>query len=129
RWQLVDDNDAVLAAVADAMRRSAAGTITAVDPLAIEGPGFACRAVLVRADLASRLDALEWPARGLVTASALLDLVSSDWLDALAEHTAAAGAAALFALSYDGRLSLEPAHRDDALVRALVNLHQRRDKG
>ena len=159
RWRLVDHDETVLAAVPDAMRRWAAGgpdrrfslhrdpeasgfgaaddagsgratgPIRPAYPLAVEGLGFACRAALVRADLASGLDDLEWPARGLVSACALLDLVSPDWLDALAERTAAAGAAALFALSYDGRLVLEPAHRDDALVRALVNLHQRRDKG
>jgi SAM-dependent methyltransferase len=65
----------------------------------------------------------------LVTASALLDLVSAAWLDALATRCCGVGAAALFALTYDGRFDCEPVDEDDEVVRQLVNLHQRRDKG
>ena len=46
--------------------------------------------------------------RSLVTASALLDLVSEAWLRALAARCAESGAAALFALSYDGRIVCSP---------------------
>jgi hypothetical protein len=67
--------------------------------------------------------------RTLVTASALLDLVSEAWVQQLASRCCAHHAAALFALTYDGRLSFEPAERDDALIRDLVNRHQRTDKG
>ena len=67
--------------------------------------------------------------RALVTASALLDLVSAAWLDALAAVCASVGAAALFALTYDGRFDCSPADGHDEVVRHLVNLHQRRDKG
>ena len=42
--------------------------------------------------------------RALVTASALLDLVSEEWLRVLAVRCAESGAAVLFALSYDGRI-------------------------
>src|SRR5690606_21132607 len=75
------------------------------------------------------LDALELPPRGLVTASALLDLVSAAWLDALAARCADAETLVLFALTYDGRMQLEPREPDDAQVRELVNRHQRTDKG
>ena len=67
--------------------------------------------------------------RTFVTGSALLDLVSEDWLAALAAECARAGAVALFALTYDGRIECSPTERDDALVRELVNRHQRTDKG
>jgi hypothetical protein len=67
--------------------------------------------------------------RALVTASALLDLVSEAWLRQLVSHCRAQHAAALFALTYDGRLLFEPAEPDDALIRDLVNRHQRTDKG
>jgi SAM-dependent methyltransferase len=67
--------------------------------------------------------------RDLVTASALLDLVSESWLRAVAERCASHGAAVLFALTYDGRIECSPADPDDALVRGLVNRHQRTDKG
>jgi len=65
----------------------------------------------------------------LVTASALLDLVSAAWIDALAERCRSSRAASLFALTYDGRIECTPADRDDEMVRDLVNRHQRTDKG
>jgi len=65
----------------------------------------------------------------LVTASALLDLVSEDWLAALAARCRESGAAILFALSYDGRIRCSPEEPNDATICALVNEHQRTDKG
>jgi hypothetical protein len=82
-----------------------------------------------RKDLATGPDGLRLPRGGLVTAAALLDLVSRRWLDALLRRCRAGGCALLFALSYDGRARLTPVHRDDAAVIALVNRHQRTDKG
>jgi len=66
---------------------------------------------------------------GLVTASALLDLVSEAWLRALAARCREARAVALFALNYDGRIEFSPEEPEDADVRELVNRHQRTDKG
>src|SRR5262249_32657479 len=61
---------------------------------------------------------------------ALLDLVSAGWMQRLAEQCAAAGAAVLFALTYDGRSDCDPRDPDDGLVLELFNAHQRRnDKG
>ena len=65
----------------------------------------------------------------LVTASALLDLVSEEWLAALVLRCRAADAAVLFALSYDGRIVCTPAEPEDEDVRRLVNAHQKSDKG
>lgn len=65
----------------------------------------------------------------LVTASALLDLVSDDWMAALVRACRAAGAGALFVLSYDGHIHLAPEEPEDAEVREAVNRHQERDKG
>lgn len=65
----------------------------------------------------------------LVTSSALLDLVSERWLADLVGRCRAAAVAVLFALTYDGRIDLSPSDSDDALVRELVNRHQRTDKG
>jgi hypothetical protein len=76
-----------------------------------------------------KLDDDLFAGRALVTASALLDLVSERWLRELVSQCRAQDAAALFALTYDGRLAFEPAEPDDALVRDLVNGHQRTDKG
>ena len=79
-------------------------------------------------DLAS-LDASLFEGRSLVTASALLDLVSDAWLRGLAAQCRAHGSAALFALTYDGRMAFEPGEPEDSLVCDLVNRHQETDKG
>ena len=65
----------------------------------------------------------------VVTASALLDLVSEPWLSAVADACAERGCACLFALTYDASIDWSPPDPLDAVVRDAVNAHQRRDKG
>jgi hypothetical protein len=82
----------------------------------------------------AELGALDDPAlfagRHLVTASALLDLVSERWLQRLAARCRATGAAALFALTYDGRSHCWPEEPEDETIRAFMNRHQTlNDKG
>ena len=74
------------------------------------------------------LEAPAVPRGALVTSSALLDLVSAEWLEALAARCAAAAAPVLFALNYDGRTTCAPAEPEDAEVLELFNRHQRTDK-
>ena len=94
-------------------------------------------ATRVVGDLATAgVDAVRKSDVDLATGSALLDLVSGDWLRGLAEACRDARCAALFALTYDGTIQWTAAagrrpadDPDDALVRRAVNSHQRRDKG
>lgn len=65
----------------------------------------------------------------LLTASALIDLVSRPWLQALASAVARRRAAVLVVLSYAGRFRLTPEHRADEGLRQQVNQHQHGDKG
>jgi SAM-dependent methyltransferase len=79
----------------------------------------------------------------LVTASALLDLVSEGWLRRLAEGCRESGAGVLLALTYDGTVGWAPGSVArfeapgrtelpeplDARVLDAVNRHQERDKG
>lgn len=75
----------------------------------------------------------------LVTGSAFLDLASREWIEALVEGCGKWGAAAYFALTYDGtfRWRRDGARKDDpwrsgpddARIREIVNAHQRRNKG
>ena len=65
----------------------------------------------------------------LMTASALLDLVSERWISELAIQCREVGAAALFALTYDGRIQCMPEETGDEAIRQMVNMHQRSDKG
>ena len=65
----------------------------------------------------------------LVTTSALLDLVSEEWLQRLVVETAARRLPVYAALSYDGRIEISPADAADQRIVAAVNAHQRTDKG
>ncbi|MEE1754586.1 class I SAM-dependent methyltransferase [Streptomyces sp. SP18CS02] len=81
-------------------------------------------------DLA-RLTAEELTGTGtdLVTASALLDLLTHEELDRLAAACAEAGCPALLALSVAGRVDLTPADPLDAAIGSAFNDHQRRLDG
>lgn len=107
QWLLVDHDPALLAHARD--------------------PGVKVEHRLL--DLARDLEALPFEGSTLVTASALLDLVSAAWLDRLVNCCAGAGAAVLLTLSVDGRQIWDPADREDGLVRRLLAAHQTRDKG
>lgn len=73
----------------------------------------------------------------LVTASALLDLVSARWLDRLVAACVEAGCAALFALNYNGKITwsaddgpdAEVEDPDDRVVWNALSIHQVGDKG
>jgi hypothetical protein len=82
----------------------------------------------VEADLAA-VDRLPLDGVALVTASALLDLVSRAWIEALAGRLADAGVPFYAALSYDGTVAWDAAVPGDATVVAAFNRDQRRDKG
>ena len=97
--------------------------------LRIEGAGFSVDLATGQVDLARGLGEIDWGPAQLVTASALLDLVSAVWLTALLRVAGAHGAALLFALSVDGRTTWDPADAGDAEAHRLFALHQRRDKG
>ncbi|EGV17291.1 class I SAM-dependent methyltransferase [Thiocapsa marina] len=92
-------------------------------------PRLDCTLTTRRFDLAPDSAELPIDGIGLVTASALLDLVSETWLTRLVSQCAKARAPILMALTYDGRVAFEPALSGDREVIEAVNRHQRRDKG
>jgi hypothetical protein len=67
--------------------------------------------------------------RQLVTASALLDLVSEHWIRVVAAACRRVGACVLFTVTYNGRNECDPPDPDDAMVFDLFNRHQLTDKG
>jgi hypothetical protein len=110
-WRLVDNDLGLLA------RASGLGTPPHVSAIA--------RPI----DLARDLElALAGPL-DLIAASALLDLVSSEWLDRLIVEAAARRLPVYSALTYDGRAVPVPECLCDSEVLAGFNLHQRTDKG
>jgi hypothetical protein len=65
----------------------------------------------------------------LVTTSALLDLVSDEWLQRFVVEAAARRLPVYIALSYDGRVEMTPGDLIDRKIIAAFNAHQRTDKG
>lgn len=104
RWRLVD-NDPTL--------------------LQLAGVAAGSSATLHQQDL-SDIDSLPLAGVTLVTASALIDLVSRQWLEQLASTLSTP---VYLALSYNGEMSWQPKIKLDEAVTAAFNSHQRRDKG
>lgn len=115
-WRLLDADPALLALARArcAGLRAACGT-----PVQVEA---------ATCDLAQTSLDEACSGAALVTASALLDLVSAAWLDRLADAVVAAGAVALFVLDYDGRRECSPPCAADAHAHAAFDRHQRRCK-
>jgi hypothetical protein len=109
-WRLVDNDLSLLARVPKSPSPHVTVTTVPVD---------------LNRDLEAALDG----PLDLVTTSALLDLVSDDWLERLAVETAARRLLVYAALSYDGRIELGPADSEDERMIAAVNAHQRTNKG
>lgn len=119
RWTLVDHDPAHLRTVGN---------------LKVNVPS--CELAVVPGDIGSEgLRAVE--RADLVTASALLDLVSARWLDRLVAACVEAGCAALFALNYNGKITwsaddgpdAEVEDPDDRVVWNALSIHQVGDKG
>jgi hypothetical protein len=132
-WLLVERDPLLLAAMAEqtqAWSRSIQSQFTASGAqFSVRGGRFECQVQSLALDLAVQLDSLPLHRGVLLTASALLDLVSEDWLRLLMRRAAAAEAAVWFTLTYDGRIDCDPVETEDREVRELVNQHQRGDKG
>ncbi len=109
-WRLVDHDVNLLARVPPSSSPSINVTTVSID---------------LNRDLEAAFDS----AADLITTSALLDLVSNDWLNRLALEAAARRWPVYAALSYDGRAELKPADPTDRRIVDAVNRHQRTDKG
>jgi len=108
-WRLVDNDLSLLARVP---RSSPSITVTAMP-------------IDLNRDLEAAFDS---PA-DLITTSALLDLVSDDWLNRFVVEAAARRLPVYAALSYDGRAELAPSDPFDQRIVDAVNRHQRTSKG
>ena len=113
QWLAVD-KDPVLLAEAAAMGQSIA-------------PGVHIETRVIDLGAVDAPDIFE--GRHLVTASALLDLVSERWIRWVASECRRAGACALFPIIYNGHNECDPPDPMDAAVFDLFNRHQVTDKG
>jgi hypothetical protein len=83
----------------------------------------------VRLDLSHNFEATLEVAANLITLSALLDLVSENWLRQFSRAVAARAQPVYAALTYNGVIDLSPPDLFDTAIVASVNAHQRTDKG
>lgn len=74
-------------------------------------------------------DPVAYDGTDLVTASALLDLVSAGWFDRAISLIWQAGAAQYWTLTYDGRTVWSPSAPEDGRILDLFNRHQLGNKG
>jgi SAM-dependent methyltransferase len=110
-WSLVDNDPRLLAIAGDA----------------VHGENIALNAA--RLDLDKDLETAIGAAVDLITMSALLDLVSENWLKSFLRKVTARAIPVYAALTYDGRTDLSPADPFDAAVLSAFNAHQGTDKG
>jgi hypothetical protein len=132
-WVLVEQDAVLVDAIPQCLREWAdschATVVKDGDELHIHNAAFDCRVRTERIDLSTQLNRLAIPQGSLVTASALLDLVSEEWLTQLIKRCWQSASPVWFALTYDGQMQCNPQEPEDDLVRSLFNEHQRTDKG
>ncbi|CAN5400184.1 hypothetical protein BH09PSE5_BH09PSE5_01950 [soil metagenome] len=133
QWLVVDHDAALLAHWPVALSRAAATRNQHVeqrgDMLHLQGEGFDAQIERRALDLAADLECLPFDGVTLVTASALFDLVSAEWLARLVAACRSAKAAVMFSLSVDGRLDWNPPIEFDLRATTLFTMHQAADKG
>ena len=128
-WTLVEHDATLVNAIPECLSEWADSVVISRDELFIQSATFNCRVRIERIDLSTQLNQFAIPVGALVTASALLDLVSEPWLKQLITRCAQAAAPVWFALTYDGRMQCDPEEPEDEIVRSLFIEHQRTDKG
>jgi hypothetical protein len=133
QWRCVDQDAGLLEDLCEQTEHWAAAEGARIDgsrvPLSLAGAGWEAAIWTEQVDFATGATPDLLPRDGLVTASALLDLVSEEWLERLIARCRDARCSLLFALTYDGRIALSPSHPDDQILIELVNRHQQEDKG
>lgn len=118
-WVLADRDPALLAEALDRLPDRAA------DGSPVTGETRAVDVTTLRADDLAGPDLHA----DLVTASALLDLLTAEEVDALAAACVGAGCAALLTLSVVGQVRIEPGEARDLPVAAAFDAHQQRVVG
>jgi len=128
-WVLIDHDVALLADACEAIAAWADSARPTTAGLEIVKVGRAVRVEVKHADLAADPAVFAARAPDLVTAAALLDLVSQQWIERFAAALVAARAPLYAVLDYDGTNTWSPPHAADAAMLAAFRHHQTRDKG
>ena len=128
-WTLVDYDQNLLATAAERLQAWADGSATKDEALVLFKGAKRITVTFHRADLARELADVLAPGANLVTASALFDLASPEFLANLVREIAQRKAAFYTVLTYDGDQRWTPEHEADAAMLQAFHAHQARDKG
>ena len=128
-WTLVDYDAALLTAARDALMAWADQAETSSDALVLMKQGREIKVRFQQADLSQGLQPLLASKPHCVTASALFDLCSTNFIAQAVHDIAQSGAAFYTVLTYDGVERWYPPHASDETVLAAFIAHQKTDKG
>jgi SAM-dependent methyltransferase len=128
-WALVDHEQALLDAAAERLSTWADGSDWKDGKLALFKGAKRINVEFRRTDLAHDLETALGPNANLVTASALFDLTSAEFIAGFAAAVAARKSAFYTVLTYDGDQRWTPEHEADVAMAEAFHAHQTRDKG
>ncbi|MBS9478956.1 class I SAM-dependent methyltransferase [Ancylobacter radicis] len=128
-WHLVDGDAVLLAEARRVLSRWADSVEEAGTRLLLTKGGQQIAVSVEAADLTVRDLHFRDVGADLVTAAALFDLVSGEWLEQLVAACAQDRVPLYSVLNYDGVAAWQPALPLDARIIAAFNRHQRGDKG
>jgi hypothetical protein len=129
RWTLVDHDTALLEAAHQELARWADTSTETDGELALEKDGKQIRITFRRVDLSRELDLILGDKPDLLTASALFDLCSADFIKSFAQAVARRRAAFYTVLTYNGIQRWTPRQPSDSAMIAAFHAHQMTDKG
>ena len=128
-WTLVDYDARLLAAARTTLRGWADGVSEDGDKLVLQKSGKTLIVAFRQADLVTDLDTALGRDCDLVTASALFDLCSAEFIARFAEAVAARGVVFYTVLTYNGIQKWTPRHSLDQPMADAFHEHQKTDKG
>lgn len=128
-WTLVDYDPRLLTTARDRLAGWADCAAAEGDALVLEKAGKRIEVRFRQADLVRDLGVALGESPNLVTASALFDLCSVDFIQRFAGEVASRKATFFTVLTYDGVQTWTPANPADAAMRAAFVAHQKTDKG
>jgi SAM-dependent methyltransferase len=128
-WMLVDHDAQLLQAALARLTQWARHSERRDNQLVLHKDGKCISVRLLRADLAHDLDRVFATGPDLVTASALFDLASPDFISEIASEVVRSKAAFYTVLTYNGQQRWTPKHEADAAMASAFRAHQVRDKG
>jgi hypothetical protein len=128
-WTLVDHDPKLLAAACDAVAAWADSSRATVNGIGVTKDERTILVDLKRADLAAEPAAWSGTTPDLVTAAALFDLVSEEWIGRFVAAVVRAKAVFYTALTHSGAGVWSPPHPFDASMTAAFERHFGTDKG